>query len=245
MALFDVTDKVVVVTGSARGNGLAIARGFAEARARVVRVDLQFDESSRIAVADDKAFDLREHHRIPDLVGDIIARYGRIDALINNAGVSISRQDPYEISVLEETISVNLRASYKLCGVVCPIMASQGAGSIVNITSLGAELGFPDNPSYQVSKAGLKQLTRAIARDWGRRGVRANNVCPGYIRTSMTTRSYNDPNLREQRSRRMMLDRWGVPEDLVGPCIFLVADASAYILGSDIYVDGGWRNNGL
>ncbi|MDA9772570.1 SDR family oxidoreductase, partial [Amylibacter sp.] len=113
-----------------------------------------------------------------------------------------------------------------------------------NITSLGAELGFPDNPSYQMSKAGLRQLTKALARDWGEFGIRANNICPGYIKTAMTTKSFNDIKLNKQRSDNTLLKRWGEPEDLIGPALFLVSDASSYMTGTDIYVDGGWTANG-
>ncbi len=124
-------------------------------------------------------------------------------------------------------------------------MASKGSGSIVNITSLGSELAFPDNPSYQMSKAGLKQLSKSIARDWGAKGIRANNICPGYMKTSMTEKSFNSPELKAARSERMILPRWGEPEDLVGAAIFLLSKASSYITGSDIYVDGGWVAKGL
>ena len=123
-------------------------------------------------------------------------------------------------------------------------MASQSRGSIINITSIGAELGFPNNPAYQVSKAGLRQLTKAIARDWGSSGVRANNICPGYIRTGMTENSYLDETLNSQRLEQTLLKSWGEPTDLVGPTIFLISDASKYMTGSDLYVDAGWTANG-
>jgi NAD(P)-dependent dehydrogenase (short-subunit alcohol dehydrogenase family) len=84
-----------------------------------------------------------------------------------------------------------------------------------------------------------------LARDWADKGIRANNICPGYIKTSMTEKSYNDPTLNEQRKNHMILKRWGQSSDLVGPTIFLISDASAYISGSDLYVDGGWTANGL
>ena len=131
-----------------------------------------------------------------------------------------------------------------MCAVVGPIMAKNKSGSIINITSLGAELGFPNNPSYQMSKAGLRQLTKALARDWGEFGIRANNIYPGYIKTAMTTKSFNDRKLNNQRSDNTLLKRWGEPEDLIGPALFLVSDASSYMTGTDIYVDGGWTANG-
>ena len=172
-------------------------------------------------------------------------KYGRIDALVNNAGISIPLENPYiDDLAYEKTILINLHSVFSLCSAVCPIMAEHKSGSIINITSLGAELAFPNNPSYQISKAGLRQLTKALARDWGQSGVRANNVCPGYIQTAMTSKSFNDKILNKQRSDKTLLKRWGASEDLLGPTLFLISDASSYITGTDIYVDGGWTANG-
>ena len=241
-SIFDVSNKVVVITGGNRGNGLAMAKGLAEHGAKVVRIDLSFDNDHNEF---DIKFDIQNFSEIPDLISQIHGQLGKIDALINNAGISISSRDPYsDNSTYEKTLNVNLRAAFELCSAVCPIMAKQKYGSIINVTSLGAELGFPGNPSYQISKAGLRQATKAIARDWGHANIRANNLCPGYIRTSMTQKSYDDPLLNEQRKHQMLIKRWGEAKDLIGPAAFLVSDASAYITGSDIYVDGGWTANG-
>jgi NAD(P)-dependent dehydrogenase (short-subunit alcohol dehydrogenase family) len=124
-------------------------------------------------------------------------------------------------------------------------MSKNKGGSVINITSLGAHLGFPKNPSYQISKAGVRQLTKSLALDWGKKSVRVNNICPGYIKSRMTMKSYKDLNAKKKRLDRMMLDRWGNQEDIVGAAIFLISDASSYITGSDIYVDGGWTAKGL
>ncbi len=124
-------------------------------------------------------------------------------------------------------------------------MARSGCGSIVNITSLGAKLGFPNNPSYQMTKSALQQLTKAIAYDWSPKGIRINNICPGYIKTKMTEKSFNDEVLNKDRLDRMLIKRWGEPEDLVGPTVFLLSNASSYITGSDVVVDGGWLSGGL
>jgi gluconate 5-dehydrogenase len=240
---FSLADRVVVVTGSNRGNGLAIANGLKNVGAMVVRIDLEFD--SKLGT-DDIIFDLSNRAGIKNLVGDIAKEYGRIDALVNNAGVSLASKSPYSDDDLtyDKTLSINLHAAFSMCSAVCPIMANEKAGSIVNITSLGAELAFPSNPSYQVSKAGLRQLTKAIAKDWGEAGIRANNICPGYINTAMTANSFLDERLNEQRKNNTLLKRWGESTDLVGPAIFLISRASSYITGTDIYVDGGWTANG-
>ena len=160
-------------------------------------------------------------------------------------GVTTNSTNFYDEKILKKTLSVNLIAAYNLSNQVCKIMSKRKKGSIINITSLAAERGFIGNPSYQVSKAGLKQLTKALACDWGQKNIRINNVCPGYIKTPMTMRSFKNSKLKKNRDTRMILKRWGSPKDLIGPCIFLASDSSSYITGSDIFVDGGWLAKGL
>jgi len=124
-------------------------------------------------------------------------------------------------------------------------MKKNKSGSIINITSLNAELAFPNNPAYVASKGGLKMLSKALARDWGIYGIRVNNLGPGYIKTDMTEASFNNKTTRKEREERTMLGRWGEVDDLIGPCVFLASDASEYITGQDIYIDGGWLGKGL
>ena len=171
-------------------------------------------------------------------------RFGAIDVLVNNAGISASNVDPYGEAAWDSTMDVNLKAVFLLSTAVSRQMGSAG-GAIVNIASIGALFGFPQNPSYQAAKGGLLQLTRAMAYDLAEKHIRVNAICPGYIRTDMTAGSYRDSELRQQRTNRMMIDRWGEPEDLVGPCIFLTSEASAYITGCALPVDGGWTVKGI
>ena len=124
-------------------------------------------------------------------------------------------------------------------------MKKNNDGSIVNITSLNAKLGFPNNPAYVAAKGGLKMLGKSLARDWGTFGIRVNNLGPGYIKTDMTKKSFNNLKIRKIREKRTMLGKWGEIKDLLGPCIFLISNASNYITGQDLYVDGGWISNGL
>ena len=124
-------------------------------------------------------------------------------------------------------------------------MKTQGQGSIINITSLNAELAFPDNPAYVAFKGGLKQLTKALALDLGSSGIRVNSIGPGYIRTEMTSRSWANQPARQLRAERSVLKRWGEPTDLAGAVIYLASDASSFVTGQDVYVDGGWLIKGL
>ncbi|MFH1147695.1 MAG: SDR family oxidoreductase [Pseudomonadota bacterium] len=249
--LFSVRDRVVIVTGAARGNGRAIAEGFMNNGAEVYFVDVLKEveglvDSYENAKAHSLVCDLTDRVLVEDLVRRIVEKSKRIDVLINNAGISIQRDDPYEEESWDRTMEINLKAAFRLSRLVSGVMMIQKqGGAIINITSLGAELGFSNNPSYVASKGGLKQLGKAMALDLAKYGIRVNNVCPGYMMTAMTAGSYTDPELKEERSRRTMLRRWGLPEDLVGPCLFLASDASAYITGIDLVVDGGWLAKGL
>jgi gluconate 5-dehydrogenase len=124
-------------------------------------------------------------------------------------------------------------------------MERSGGGSIINVTSIGAVQGFPGNPGYVASKGGLRLLTKALALDLADKNIRVNNLAPGYIHTAMTDKSFNDPQRHQERLARMMLKRWGKPDDLIGAAIFLASEASAYVTGQDIFVDGGWTAKGL
>ena len=136
-------------------------------------------------------------------------------------------------------------APFQLSKRFAKMMKEQGSGSIINITSIGAELGFPNNPAYVAAKGALKQLTKSLAVDLGQFGIRVNSIGPGYFKTDMTQSSWNDPQLQKDRTRHTILGRWGEPDDLTGAVIFLASDASSYITGQDLYVDGGWLAKGL
>ena len=142
-------------------------------------------------------------------------------------------------------MSVDLYAPFALCRVFSPLMAKNGGGSIINITSINAERGFSDNPAYAASKGGLRQLTNALANDLAASNIRVNTVGPGYMRTDMTLKSWEDTERRSKLEERTMLGRWGLPDDLAGITLLLASEASSYITGQHIYVDGGWLAKGM
>ena len=248
---FSVADKTVLVTGSSRGIGRALALAFLAAGATVLPVSRASgdaeppgDPEGRWRPIQCDLADAAALHALPDRARS--AGDGRLDVLVNNAGVTLAAgEDPYDPAVQRATQAVVLDAPYYLCGRIAPMMAAQGGGSIINVTSINAHFAFPDNPAYVTSKGGLRMLTKAVARDFGSQGVRANNLCPGYIRTDMTSGSFADEQRRQEISSRTMLCRWGVVGDLVGPALFLASDASAYVTGIDLCVDGGWAAKGL
>jgi NAD(P)-dependent dehydrogenase (short-subunit alcohol dehydrogenase family) len=251
--VFSLNGKIALVTGAGRGIGNAIASGLLRAGATVVLVDV---DSERL-LATTQAFcneqlnahsiacDLSQPDQIQSLASEFRGQFGRLDVLVNNAGITLSHElVDYPLDDWEKTINVNLRGPFLVVQRLAGLMRERG-GSVINITSLNAELGFPANPAYVAAKGGLKQLTKSLALDLGPSGIRVNNVGPGYFDTEINSRSRVDPVDRAKRTERTILGRWGTPQDVVGLIILLASDASSYITGQDIYVDGGWLAKGL
>ncbi len=250
--LFSLANKVAIVTGAARGNGKAIAEGFLQAGAMVYFIDIIKEKSTsaknkiqndrtKFITADVSNFPLMEN-----IIKEIYNDKKRIDILVNNAGISLPEpSETYSDSKWEKTHLLNLKTPFKLSQLVVKHMKKSGSGVIINITSLCSELGFSNNPAYVAFKGGLKQLTKAFAKDWAVYNIRVNNLGLGYFKTEMTQGSWENKKLRRQRADNTMLGRWGGSEDIVGPAIFLASEASKYITGQDLYVDGGWLANGI
>tara|TARA_B100001094_G_scaffold205689_1_gene199581 strand:- start:3092 stop:3778 length:687 start_codon:yes stop_codon:yes gene_type:complete len=228
--MFSVKDKVIIVTGSSGGNGSAIVDGLKKLGAVVLGYDLPY-------------WDITSNLHLYQLVDHALNHSGKIDGLINCAGITRGNDIfEYTDNDWEDTYKVNLKAPFKLSKEVAKHMKENG-GSIINITSLNSELGFPNNPAYVAMKGGLKQLTKSLAVDLGKYNIRVNNVGPGYIKTNMTKQGWK--NNRKEIEDRTILGRWGEPKDLVGTMVFLLSSASSYITGQDIYVDGGYLTKGL
>lgn len=250
-SLFSLNGKVAIVTGAARGNGKAIAEALLGAEAIVYFVDILSEElvSLKNTIQNDRAkfvtADITDFQLIENVIKDIYEDEKRIDVLVNNAGITLPQpSEVYTDDKWESTHAINLKAPFKLSQICFKYMKRTG-GAIVNITSLCSELGFSNNPAYVAFKGGLKQLTKALAKDWAKYNIRVNNLGLGYFKTEMTKGSWNDAQLRHQRAKKTMLNRWGGPEDLAGPAVFLASEASQYITGQNLYVDGGWLANGI
>jgi len=250
--LFSLTGKVALITGVSRGIGLALIRGFGEAGAMVYGTvrspESQAQVGRELQIGAERLFlgDLTDLSFQEDMVRRLIKTHHKIDILVNNAGVTRGNpSEDYSLTDWNLTLDTNLNAVFHLCKLVGKEMIKRKKGAIINVTSIGSMLGFPENPAYAASKGGLRMLTKALARDWARYGIRVNNLCPGYIKTDMTAKSYHDPIKLAERLNRMMIGRFGEPEDLIGPAIFLASDASGYVTGIDLVVDGGWTAHGL
>lgn len=242
--LFSLKGRVVLVSGASRGIGLAIAQGLQEAGAQVLGF-------SRSAAPPNVSFDyqvcdITDAAAFDRLVKRTQIDQGHIDGYLHVAGVTnpaiemAQGDDAFSL-----TLDVNLSSAYRCCRSVAHVMAAQKNGSIAMVTSIGSLQGFPGNPAYVASKGGLRMLSKALALDLGELNIRVNALAPGYIETDMTKGSFNDPIKREARSARTMLGRWGKASELVGAAIFLMSDASSYMTGADLVVDGGWTSKGL
>ncbi|MEO2048273.1 MAG: glucose 1-dehydrogenase [Pirellulales bacterium] len=252
--MFSLEGKVAVVTGASRGLGLAMAEGLLRAGASVILVgsnEQRLEQATNAFTEQGLSAsyfqcDLSDATQTADLAETIAKEQSRIDILVNNAGVTLPHDAlDYPEEAWRKTFAVNLDAPFQLSKQFASMMKDQGGGSIINITSIAAELGLPNNPAYIAAKGALKQLTKSMAYDLGKFNIRVNNIGPGYFKTDMSTGSWNDPQLREDRTRRTLLGRWGEPGDLAGAIIFLASNASQYITGQDFYVDGGWLAKGL
>lgn len=235
-------NKNVLVTGGSGAIGLAIAKGFKSCGSNVfvwghqlLDEEKQFDQYQIVELTDEQ--DIKKKfqnlHKNPEII-------------VNCAGFTAGeKSEKYPKHLWEKTIAINLTAPLLISQLAANHMMQKHTGSIINITSIGAELGFPENPAYGASKGGLKQLTKSLACDWAKYGIRINNVGPGYTRTKMTTGSWQNEVKRKERTEHTMLKYWAEPEDIVGIVLFLGSDLSRYITGQDIYVDGGWTAKGL
>lgn len=248
--LFGVENKLVLITGSGRGIGLCIAEGYLKAGARVVLNNTQPEAMEALLLklraqgfeAYGYSFDVSSQEEVLHHVERIERELGPIDVLFNNAG--IHRRAPLMDMSVEDwrrVLEVNLTSAFMVGQAVARRMMPRGRGKIINITSLNAELARANIGNYAASKGGLKMLTKSMATEWGRYGITANALGPGYIATDLTRPLQEDPEFDRWVKSEVPLGRWGKPEDLLGAAIFLGSPASDYINGFTLYVDGGWQ----
>lgn len=249
--LFSLRGKVAVVTGASRGIGAEIAKGFSLAGAHVIGFGRSLTpewDSDRISAGFEyRICDITDEKQLKNQLKGIYKQEKRLDILVNAAGLTlpINKTDSKKelLAKFDKMIQVNLRAAYS--ATIATVDFMHNSGSIINITSINSIIGFPGNPGYVASKGGLRMLTKALSIDLANRGIRVNAIMLGYFRTTMTASSYADLTLRSKRLKQMVIQRYGEPKEVVGAAIFLASEASSYITGQDICIDGGWTAKGM
>jgi len=244
---FNLSGKVAVVTGGTRGIGQGIALGLAEAGADIVLLQRSTDTTTQERI---KEFgvrceiiqcDLENLDEVKQAIPRAIEAMGSVDILVNNAG--IQRRSPavdFSEQDWDDVLAVNLKAVWLLCQQAGRHMVEKKCGKIINIASLVSFQGGLYVPAYASAKGAVGQLTKALANEWSSQGVNVNAIVPGYIATEMNTALINDPVRSRQILERIPAGRWGNPEDFKGAAIFLASDASNYVHGHLLAVDGGW-----
>jgi NAD(P)-dependent dehydrogenase (short-subunit alcohol dehydrogenase family) len=244
---------VALVTGGARGLGLAMARALGQYGARVVLLDLDGDAAERaaatlatdgIAVRAVQA-DVTHGEEVRRQVSAVVATEGSLDILVNNAGIVVNV--PAERMTEEEwqrVLGVNLTGVFLVAQAAGVQMIKQGKGSIINIASMsGLIANFPQPQcSYNASKAGVIMLTKSLASEWAPHGVRVNAIAPGYMRTELTAKFFEDPQIIEQWLKPTPMGRPGEPDELGGLAVYLAGDASSFMTGSVLVIDGGFTS---
>lgn len=251
---FRLDGKVALVTGASYGIGFAIATAYAEMGAKIVFNDLS-QEKLEMGLASYKKFgidakgyvcNVTDEKQVHDMVEDIVKTYGHLDILVNNAGI-IKRIPMVNMTAEEyrQVIDVDLVAPFIVAKAVIPHMIKTGHGKIINICSMMSELGRETVSAYAAAKGGLKMLTRNICSEYGSANIQCNGIGPGYIATPQTAPlrvKQADGSLHPFDAfirAKTPAGRWGTPEDLQGPAVFLASDASDFVNGHVLYVDGG------
>lgn len=244
---FDLTGRCAVVTGAGRGLGQAIARGLAEAGADLILLGRPGSQSATrdqlagrgrdVEIVD---LDVSDHEAVEQVAAQVAADR-QVDILINNAGI-IDREDSVDVSLQSwnRVVDVNLNGLFLLCRQFGRPMTERGHGKIVNVASLLSFQGGIRVAAYAASKHGVAGLTKALANEWGPRGVQVNAIAPGYMSTDNTTALRADPDRSRSILERIPAGRWGEASDIAGAAVFLSSSAADYVNGHVLVVDGGW-----
>jgi NAD(P)-dependent dehydrogenase (short-subunit alcohol dehydrogenase family) len=249
LALFDLSGKVAMVTGSTRGLGEVAAMALAKAGADVAICGRNQDDLKRVPALIKKLnkkaagfhLDVTSADSVQKGVDAILAHFGRVDILVNNAGVN--HRVPvleYDEDAWDMVINTNLKGYFLVAKAVVPQMIQSGYGKVINISSILGTVALPNQLAYAASKGGVDQMTKVMAVEWARQGVRVNAIGPTYFETDLVTQIRNDPERFNFINQRTPMGRWGYLDELEGIVIFLAAPASDFITGQTLYIDGGW-----
>jgi NAD(P)-dependent dehydrogenase (short-subunit alcohol dehydrogenase family) len=249
MDIFRLDGKVAIVTGAGRGIGAAMAKGLAEAGADVTVADIDYeaalDTAEVIEQMGRKALpvqvDVGDAVSVKNMVDATVEKFGTVDILVNNAG--IQRRDPC-IEMSEEdwdaVIRVNLKGVFLCSREVGKILVQKGSGKVINIASLLASVAQPNRGPYTASKGAVAQFTKVLALEWAPYNINVNAIAPGYVATELNTKLLEDKQVYDELTSRIPMGRWCEPEELTGAVVFLASNASSYMTGQLVNIDGGY-----
>lgn len=246
--LFSVKGKTALITGSTAGLGFVFAKSLAQQGAKVIingrdqeRINAAIQKlRSEVITVEGCVFDVTDRQQVNKAAEKIHAQTGAVDILVNNAGINI-RKPLHEFSDddWDKVIGINLTGTYNVSKAFVKGMIEKKSGKIINIGSMQSELGRPTIAPYAASKGGVKMLTRGMAVEWAKFNIQTNGIGPGYFKTDLTRPLYENPEFDAWLCSRTPSNRWGNVEELLGALLFLSSDASSYVNGQMIYVDGG------
>ena len=246
--LFSVTDQVVLVAGASRGIGRALAEGFAERDAQVVIAGREADTLARTAkeistgkhAVGFQVCDVARPEDVAKLVKGVIDRYGRIDTLVSVAGVNKRmKAEDYTMEEYDWIVDINLRGAFAIAQAAGRHMIERRAGAIINVDSLNTYAPLAGVTPYAISKAGVLMMTRALANEWGKHGVRVNSIAPGFFPTALSAKMWAQEKMVNWARANTPLGRLGDVAELVGAAIYLASPASKFVTGQTLRVDGG------
>lgn len=238
---FDLSGKVSIVTGGTRGIGLAIAHALGEANAEVIVTDVINHNPESVRDFYFVKCDNRLETEIKQMVDEVVKKYGRIDVLFNNAGIILDKPaTQIESGEWEEVFRINVTGTFLVSREVGKIMIAQGKGRIINIGSQLGSVGAVGYVAYATSKAAIAHMTRGLALEWARNGIRVNTLSPASTRTEMSKKRHADPRLKEFYERAYPVGRVLETGDLTGAAVFLASDSSEMVTGHNLNVDGGY-----
>ncbi|KIT15154.1 SDR family oxidoreductase [Jannaschia aquimarina] len=248
LSLFDLTGRRALITGSGQGIGFALARGMAAAGAEIVlngRDAAKLDAAAE-TLRDEGAtvrtlpFDVTDHDAARSAVDGLEAEGVAIDILVNNAGMQHRTPlEEFPADAFERLLQTNIASVFHVGQAVARHMIGRGRGKIVNICSVQTALARPGIAPYTATKGAVANLTKGMATDWARYGLQCNGLAPGYFETPLNQALVDDPDFTDWLSKRTPAGRWGKVEELVGACIFLSSEASSFVNGTTLFVDGG------
>ncbi|HEY0873473.1 MAG TPA: SDR family NAD(P)-dependent oxidoreductase [Vicinamibacterales bacterium] len=247
--IFDLSGKVAAVIGGASGIGEAVTIGAAQMGAKVACLDIKQEEASKVAEravaagcsCEAGVLDIRDSAAVQSAFDAIAKKHGSLDIVICTPSINVRKKIlDYQDDELARVLDLNMKGNFNVLRAAGRIMTAQGRGSIVLFSSIRSLVVEPGQSVYAATKAGILQMARGAASEFGKFGVRVNCVGPGVIETPLTAPIKNNKDWFEAYAAKSVFNRWGKPEEMVGPTLFLASDAASYVTGTIIYADGGW-----